>query len=551
MKKIFLSLLVCLLGTMAAQACTNFLVGKNASKTGATFISYTMDSYGMYGSLKYYPAAKHAPGEIRRIVDGDTNHYLRDIPEAPETYAVLGQMNEFQLSIMETTFGGREELYPKNPEGGIDYPSLMCLGLQRAKTAREAIHVMGDLVAKYGYSGEGESFSVADPNEIWIMEIIGKGDEAKGAVWVAVRIPDDCIAAHANQSRIHKFNMKDKENVICSKDVISFAREKGYFSGKDADFSFADAYSPADFSSQRFCDARVWSFFNHFVDGMERYVDFVDGMHVGTSEVMPLYFKPNRKIDLADIIEAHHDHYEGTPFDFQKDVNSGVYQSAYLPSPLTYEVNGKKYFNERPISTQQSACVFIAQMRSWLPNEIGGVLWFGNDEPNMIAYTPIYCCIDRVPECYDESTANDHTFSWKSAFWVENWVSNMTYPRYSVMFPAVRAVRDELQQKYLSEQADIDAQAQKLLAQNITDCRKFLTEYSVNTAQQMLERWKELGTYLIMKFNDQVVKKEKDGKWELTEDGICVSTERPGYPEQYRQTIAKETGDRYLVPNQK
>jgi len=218
---------------------------------------------------------------------------------------------------------------------------------------------------------------------------------------------------------------------------------------------------------------------------------------------------------------------------------------------LTYKVNGKQYFNERPISTQQSACVFIAQMRSWLPNEIGGVLWFGNDEPNMIAYTPIYCCINRVPECYDENTANDHTFSWKSAFWVENWVSNMTYPRYSVMFPAVKAVRDELQQKYLSEQAEIDAQAQKLLAQNSTDCRKFLTDYSVNTAQQMLERWKELGTYLIMKFNDQVVKKEKDGKWELTEDGICVSTERPGYPEQYRQTIAKETGDRYLVPEKK
>ena len=255
MKRILLCLFA--LAAISASACTNFLVGKKASKTGATFISYNMDSYGMYGKLVYYPAGKHAPGEVRRIVDGDTYHYLRDIPEAPETYAVMGLMNEFQLSIMETTFGGRPELTAKNPEGGIDYPSLMALGLQRAKTAREAIRVMTDLVDKYGYSGSGESFSVADPNEIWILEMIGKGDEKKGAVWVAVRIPDDCIAAHANQSRIHTFDMKDKENVMYAKDVVKFAREKGYFNGKDSEFSFCDAYSPADFGSQRFCDARV------------------------------------------------------------------------------------------------------------------------------------------------------------------------------------------------------------------------------------------------------------------------------------------------------
>ncbi len=558
MKRLFF--LLAAFVAISASACTNFLVGKKASKTGATFISYNMDSYGMYGVLKYYPAGKHAAGEVRRIVDGDTNHYLRDIPEASETYAVMGLMNEFQLSIMETTFGGREELYPKNPEGGIDYPSLMALGLQRAKTAREAIQVMGDLVDKYGYSGEGESFSVADPNEIWILEMIGKGDEAKGAVWVAVRIPDDCIAAHANQSRIHKFAQSKKidkklgifvaggGDVMYSKDVITFAREKGYFNGNDADFSFADAYAPADFGSQRFCDARAWSFFNRFVDGMDRYVDFVDGRHIGTSEVMPLYFKPNRLLDLSDVIAANQDHYEGTPFDFQEDINSGVYQSAYLPTPLTYEYDGKKYFNERPISTQQSACTFIAQMRGWLPNEIGGVLWFGNDEPNMVAYTPMYCGATRVPECYAEGTADDHTFSWKSAFWVCNWVANMTYPRYSVLFPAVKAVRDELQQKYISEQANTDAKAQELLAQNSTTCRQYLTDYSVNTAQDMLTRWKELGEYLIVKFNDQAVKKEKDGKFELTEDGICVSPERPGFPQNYRAKIVKETGTKYQMP---
>lgn len=549
MKKILLCLAAMV--ALTANACTNFLVGKKASKTGATFISYNMDSYGMYGKLLYYPAGKHAPGEVRRIVDGDTNHYLRDIPEAPETYAVMGLMNEFQLSIMETTFGGRSELTAKNPEGGIDYPSLMALGLQRAKTAREAIRVMTDLVDKYGYSGSGESFSVADPNEIWILEMIGKGDEKKGAVWVAVRIPDDCIAAHANQSRIHTFDMKDKENVMYAKDVVKFAREKGYFSGKDSEFSFCQAYSPADFGSQRFCDARVWSFFNRFVDGMERYLDFVDGKHIGNSEVMPLYFKPNRPLDLSDVIAANQDHYEGTPFDFRGDVNSGVYESAYLPSPLTYEYEGKQYFNERPISTQQSACTFVAQMRSWLPDAIGGVLWFGNDEPNMVAYTPVYCCANRVPECYAEETADDHTFSWKSAFWVCNWVANMTYPRYAQLFPAVKAVRDELQQQYFSEQAKIDARAAELLKQNSADCHKFLTDYSVSTAQDMLARWKELGEYLIVKFNDQVVKKEKDGRYELTEDGICVAPERPGFPAQYRATIVKHTGSKYEYPAEK
>lgn len=550
MKRILLSLVAAVIA-FSASACTNFLVGKKASKTGATFISYNMDSYGMYGKLVYLPAGKHKPGEMRRIVDGDTHHYLRDIPEAPETYAVLGQINEYQVSIMETTFGGREELYPNNPEGGIDYPSLMAVALQRTKTAREAVLMMGDLVDKYGYSGEGESFSIADPNEIWIMEMIGKGGESKEAVWVAVRIPDDCICAHANQSRIRKFNQHDPENVLFSKDVITFAREKGYFDGRDEDFSFSDAYAPQDFSAQRACEARVWSFFNRFVDGMDKYIDFVDGFHLNESEPMPLYMKPKRLLDLEDIIAANQDHYEGTPFEFHNTVFGGVWESAYAPSPYTFEYKGKKYFSERPISTQQSACCFIAQMRGWLPNEVGGVLWFGNDEPNMVAYTPVYCSATAVPECYDVKTADDHTFSWKSAFWMQNWVSNMVYPRYGQMFPTFKETRDRVQQKYIKEQADIDAQAQALLKKSPKKAKQFLTDYTVNSAQSMMDEWKQLGEYLIIKFNDQVTKVEEDGKFKLTEDGICVPPVRPCYSDTYREVIVKTTGTSREVPVQK
>ena len=413
MKRILL--LFVALFALGASACTNLLVGKKASKNGEAYLTYSADSYGMYGRLLHYPAGTHAPGTMRRIVDGDTQKYLGEIPEAPVTYNVVGNINEHQVAITETTFGGRHELAPKNPMGGIDYVSLMALGLQRAKTAREAIKVMTDLVARHGYSSEGESFSIADPNEGWIMEMIGKGDEKKGAVWVAVRIPDDCISAHANQSRIHKFDLKDKKNVMYAKDVLKFAREKGYFSGKDADFSFSAAYSPADFGSQRFCDARAWSLFNHFVDGMDKYVDFVDGKHIGTSEVMPLYFKPKAPLELSDVMRAMRDHYEGTPFDITTNAGAGTNGAPYRPSPLTWEYKGKKYFNERPVSTHQASFVVVAQLRGNLPNPVGGVLWFANDEANTTPFVPIYCSLTKVPECFADATANDHTFSWKSA----------------------------------------------------------------------------------------------------------------------------------------
>lgn len=532
-----------------AQACTSFLVGKNASADGSAFITYNQDDYGMFGRLHYLPAAQHAKGEMRKIYDGDTNHYHGEIAEAPYTYAIMGYINEHQVGITETTFGGRSEL--EDPKGIIDYVSLMTIALQRSKTAREAIRVMTSLVQEYGYASEGESFSIADPNEVWILEMIGKGPKEKGAVWVAIRIPDDCIACHANQSRIHQFNMKDKKNVMYAKDVISFARKKGYFTGKDADFSFADAYAPADFSAIRFCETRVWSFYNKWVNGMDQYLDYVDGKHIGQAKPMPLYFKPKQKLSLQDVMNSMRDHYEGTPFDITKDVGAGPYEAPYRPTPLVWEHKGKKYFNERPISTQQTAGTYVIQLRASLPNAIGGVLWYGNDDPNMVAYTPVYCCASKAPECYDPKDASDVKFSWNSAFWVENWVSNMTYPRYSQLFPSVKAAREELESKYASQQAVIEAQAKTLLSQDPARAKAYLTDYSAQCAKQMMNRWKQLGEYLIVKFNDQSIKPEKDGKYEMTPDGLGKAVERPGFNENYREVITKETGDKYLIPSSK
>lgn len=549
-KSLFITALIAVLAFafQSADACTSFLVGKKASADGSAFITYNADSYGMFGRLKYYPAAKHPKGTMRRIVDGDTNHYLCDIPEAAETYAVMGQINEYQLAITETTFGGREEL--DGAGEGIDYVSLMTLGLQRAKTAREAIKVMTELVNKYGYASSGESFSIADPNEVWMMEMIGKGKGREGAVWVAVRIPDDCIAAHANHSRIHKFDLKDKTNVMYAKDVITFARQKGYFTGKDADFSFSAAYAPADFGAIRYCDTRVWSFYNKWVEGMDQYLDYATGKAIGKHEPMPLYFKPKCKLSLADVMESNRDHYEGTPFDVTKDAGAGAYCMPYRPSPLTWKHEGKTYFNERPISTQQTAFTVVAQVRDYLPNAIGGVLWYANDDPNMAAYTPVYCANNAVPECYNVAEADDVTFSIKSAFWVCNWVANMTYPRYSQMFPSLKSVRDRLETTYFDRAKQIEGAAGKLFEHNPADAVKYLTAYSQQCSEEMMSAWLKLAEYQIVKFNDMVVKPEKDGKFELTPDGIAVPPVRPGFDESQKATIVRETGDKFLLPTE-
>lgn len=546
MKRIVLVVFL-LVSYFSSWACTNFIVGKKASADGSVICSYNADDYGLFIGLCHYPAGKHEKGSVRKIYDWDTNVYHGQIPEAEVTYNVIGNINEYQVSIGETTFGGREELV--DTTGILDYGSLIYIALQRSKTAREAIKVMTTLTDKYGYCSGGETFTICDPNEAWIMEMIGKGPGRKGTVWVAVRIPDDAICAHANQSRIRTFNQKDKKNVMFSKDCITFAREKGWFSGKDADFSFCEAYAYPDFSGRRFCEARVWSFFNHFSTDMERYLPYAEGK-VKDAEPMPLWIKPNRKVSVQDIKECMRDHYEGTPFSLDKDLGQGVWNMPYRPTPLTYKVDGKEYFNERPTSTQQTAFSYVAQLRSWLPRQIGGVLWFGNDDGNMVAYTPIYCGNTSQPECYNTKDADAVTFSMKNAFWVCNWVSNMVYPRYSLMFGSLKSVRDSLETSYFSAQAEIERKAMVLYDENPSLAIDFLTDYSIDKAQQMIDRWRQLGTYLIVKYNDMAIKPDEDGRFIRTETGLGATVERPGFPENVAREIVKSSGDRYAVPEE-
>lgn len=546
MKRIVLVVFL-LVSYFSSWACTNFIVGKKASADGSVICSYNADDYGLFIGLCHYPDGKHEKGSVRKIYDWDTNVYHGQIPEAEVTYNVIGNINEYQVSIGETTFGGREELV--DTTGILDYGSLIYIALQRSKTAREAIKVMTTLTDKYGYCSGGETFTICDPNEAWIMEMIGKGPGRKGTVWVAVRIPDDAICAHANQSRIRTFNQKDKKNVMFSKDCITFAREKGWFSGKDADFSFCEAYAYPDFSGRRFCEARVWSFFNHFSTDMERYLPYAEGK-VKDAEPMPLWIKPNRKVSVQDIQECMRDHYEGTPFSLDKDPGQGVWNMPYRPTPLTYKVDGKEYFNERPTSTQQTAFSYVAQLRSWLPRQIGGVLWFGNDDGNMVAYTPVYCGNTSQPECYNTKGADAVTFSMKNAFWVCNWVSNMVYPRYSLMFGSLKSVRDSLETSYFSAQAEIERKAMVLYDENPSLAIDFLTDYSIDKAQQMIDRWRQLGIYLIVKYNDMAIKPDEDGRFIRTETGLGATVERPGFPENVAREIVKSSGDRYAVPEE-
>ncbi|MDO4715275.1 MAG: C69 family dipeptidase [Bacteroidales bacterium] len=530
------------------QACTNLIVGKRASVDGSVIITYSADDYGFYGYLRHYPAGKHAKGTKRKIYDGDTNEYHGEIDEAPETYRVMGNINEWQVSIGETTFEGRQELI--NKEGIMDYISLMSVGLQRSKTAREAIRVMVDVANTYGYNSSGESFTIADPNEVWVMEMIGKGPGQKGVVWVAVRIPDDCISAHANQSRIRKFDLKDKENVWYSKDVISFARQKGYFTGKDADFSFADAYNPLDFGALRFCEARVWSFFNRWVSGMDKYVDYVSGKNGFEGPHMPLYVKADRKLSVRDVMASMRDHYEGTPFDLNQDAGQGIGCAPYRPTPLTWQYDGKTYFNERPISTQQPGFTFVSQLRSWLPREVGGIMWFGNDDANMIAYTPVYSGATQVPECYAQATADINTFSTKSAFWVCNWVANMVYPRYNVMFPTLAEVRDALENRFFEEQGKFEAKVVEIAKTSPEKARLLVSQYTLNAAEIMMTTWNDLAIRMIVKFNDQAVREEVDGKFIYTEHGLGKRPNRVGLDEATKRTIVETTGDKFEMPTE-
>lgn len=541
MKSLVLSAAM-LLASSGAFACSNLIVGKKASVDGSVMVSYNADDYGMFGHLCHYPAGTHPKGTMRQIYDWDSGVYHGEIEEAPVTYNVIGNINEFQLSIGETTYGGREEMVDST--GILDYGSLIYVTLQRAKTAREAISIMTSLVEKYGYNSEGETFSICDPNEAWIMEMQGTGAGSKGVVWVALRIPDDAICAHANQSRIGKFNMKDKKNVLYSKNVISYARKMGWFNGKDSDFSWKNTYAFPDFSGRRFCDARVWSFFNHYADGFDRYLPWALGKDKD-AEDMPLWIVPNRKLSVADVENGMRDHYEGTALALDTtSIGSGIYEMPYRPTPLTFTVDGKQYFNERPISTQQTAFTFVSQLRSWLPREIGGVLWFGNDDANMVAYTPVYCGNTVQPACYNTKGADAVTFSSDNAFWLCNMVSNMVYPRYSQLFPELKAVRDSLETSYFANQTSIEKQAADLYQTDKAAALKLLNNYSNAKADEMLANWKRLATRIIVKYNDMAVKKEKDGK-------LLQSVTRPGYPISFGRKLVKETGDWYAVPVEK
>jgi dipeptidase len=544
MKRLFQFMAILALSTISVQeasTCTNFLVTRGASVNGATMITYAADAHFLYGELYYRAAADHPAGSLMKIYEWDTGKYLGKIRQAPHTYSVVGLMNEHQLAIGETTYGGHPELL--DTTGIIDYGSLMFLALQRAKTAREAIQVMGDLVAEYGYCSSGESFSIADKNEVWIMDLIGKGPGNKGAVWVARRIPDGYVSAHANQARITTFPQDDPENCIYAEDVISFASEQGYFKGKDKDFSFSDTYAPVTFSGARFCEARVWSFFSKITGGMDNYLDYAKGENLENR--MPLWVKPDNKIAAHDLMKYMRDHYEGTPLDMTTDVGAGPYGLPYRWRPLTWSVGEETYCNERAIATQQTGYSFVTESRNWLPDWIGGIFWFGVDDAATTVYNPMYCGIDRVPEPFEVGNGDMITYSETSAFWAFNFVSNFCYIRYDLMTPDVIKVQSELETKYINNTEAVDKAAHELYNKNPEQAREFLTDYSASVGEKTFKRWKELGHYLLVKYMDGNVKKEVNGKFIYNEHGrgIPPNPDQPGYPDWWYEKITEDKGD--------
>lgn len=531
-KKLLFSLIFVVSWTYTFS-CTNFLAGKNATTDGSTLISYSADSYFLFGALYYYPAATYPAGTMLDIHEWDTGKYLGKIKQVEKTYSVIGNMNEHQLSIAETTFGGREEL--ADSTAIMDYGSLMYIALQRARTAREAIKVITDLVTEYGYYSSGESFSIADPNEVWILEMIGKGLKSKGAVWVAQRIPDDCVSGHANQARITTFPFDDKNNCLYSEDVIAFAREKGYFKGINKDFSFSDIYAPLDYSALRICEARVWSFFRKVNPDMEKFITYVKGE---TAQRMPLWVKPAYKVSAQNFKEYMRDQYQGTEFDMTKGVCAEPFGSKLRHSPLSFKVDSVEYMHERPVATQQTGFTFVAQMRNWMPDYIGGILWFGVDDAASNIYVPIYCGTRGVPECFDQHNGNLFEYSSTSAFWIYNGVSNYAYGKYSYMMPDIVKV-----QKHWESEFDklIPAVDKATVSMTEDDARSFLTNFSHSQAENSTKAWKKLGEYLLVKYMDGNIKKEKDGKFLQNEFHIPPSIIRAGYSDEIKRKIAAES----------
>lgn len=529
-------------------ACTNFLVTKGASTDGSTMITYAADSHVLYGELYYRPAADYPEGTMLEVYEWDTGKYLGKIKQARHTYSVVGNMNEHQLAIGETTYGGLPGLV--DTTGIIDYGSLMYITLQRARTAREAIKVIGELLEEYGYYSSGESFSISDPNEVWIMEMIGKGSPQivkdkrgrtrtvynKGAVWVAMRIPDGYISGHANQARITTFPLNDPENCIYSPDVISFARERGLYSGADKDFSFSDTYAPLDFGAARFCEARVWAGFNRVSSGMDKYTDYAKGYDLKNR--MPLWVKPDKKLSVQDVIGMMRDYYQGTDLDMTKDIGAGPYQSIVRWRPMTWNVDGETFFHERAISTQQTGFSFVAQSRSWLPDPVGGILWFSVDDSYSTVYVPMYCGITQVPETYAVGNGSMMEFSDNSAFWVFNQVSNLAYTRYKDMIVDIQKVQTALEGKFIAHTSVVDKAATDLYKTDPAKAREFLTDYSVNQANSTVMRWKELYRYLFTKYLDGNVK-VRDGNKQNPK------VKFPGYDEGYYRMIIEKTGDKF------
>ena len=538
MKRIYLIFALCS-AWMAGVACTNFLVGKDASVDGSTMVSYAADSYALYGFLYYRPAADHAEGVVREVKDWDTGKPLCTIPQVAHTYNVVGNMNEHQLTIGETTWGGRPELEVGE---GIDYGSLIYIALERCKTAREAIKCMTDLVAEYGYASSGETFSIADPNEVWLMELIGKGKVEKGAVWVATRVPDDCIAAHANQARFTTINFKDKENWMWSKDVVKFARKQGYYTGKkDEDFNFQEAYAPYDFSGLYVCEARVWSFFRKFSDDMDKYFDFASGktfVETGgkyAGERMPLYIKPNHKVSAQELKNCMRDQYEGTLLDITQGPDAGPWNSKLRYGSLGFKLDSVQYWFERPIATQQTAWSFVAQMRGYESAKAGGILWFGVDDAASTVYVPMYSTITEVPECFKEGNGDMYNYSPTSAWWTYNIVANWAYTKYSAMMPDIKKVQAAWEDKFNAQVEAVDAQVADMDAAKATE---FLTKYSCAQAQESTAAWKELGIYLFVKYLDGQERKEKDGEFLRNVYGEPEGPNRTPYPTEFLQKIA-------------
>ncbi len=524
-------------------AGTNIIVGKKASADGSTFCTYSADSYNLYGELVHYPATDYPKYATTDVYGWDTHKYQGKIKQVIRTYSMIGNINEHQVCITESTFGGRAELV--DTTGVLDYGNLIFITLQRSKTAREAIQVMTDLVDEYGYCSRGQTFSIADPNEVWIMEMIGKGPDIKGTVWVAVRIPEDCICVHANQSRITTFPLNDRENCLYSRDVISFAKEKGYFKGTNKDFSFSDAYDPVSFNGRRFCDSRVWSVFRKVNPEMEKYVDYILGK---SDERLPLWVKPEKKISLPDLKNLMRDKFEGTLLAMTGDPGAEPFGAEYRFAPRTWEVDSEKYFHENPVAGPINAFSFVAQMRSWLPNMVGGVLWFGVDDATFTVYIPVYCGANNVPNCFRTGNGSLLKFSWTSAYWLFNWVSNMAYSKYSFMKPDIQKVQSELEKKLEDNLEVIETAAQSLSSRSPQYAIRFLTEYSENQALIMMEQWKSLGEFLLVKYADGNVKQERKRKFIDNGWGVPEKIEQPGYSEEFYREIIRETGDRFKIP---